>query len=161
MQGAVFRPGLQDHGRQALGQLSFVRIYSGTIKAGSYAYNSIKDTRERVGRLMRMHANKREDIEEASAGEIIAIGGMKQVTTGDTVCDENKPIILEAMEFPAPVIRVAVEPKTRQDQDKLGIALGRLAQEDPSFNVSTDHGNRIRRLLPVWASCTSRSLSIA
>jgi elongation factor G len=86
-----------------------------------------------------MHANKREDIEEASAGEIIAIGGMKQVTTGDTVCDDNKPIILERMEFPAPVIRVAVEPKTRQDQDKLGLALNRLAQEDPSFTVSSDH----------------------
>jgi elongation factor G len=125
-------------GDKHLGQLSFVRIYSGTIRAGSYAYNSIKDTRERVGRLLRMHANKREDIEDASAGEIIAIGGMKQVTTGDTVCDENKPIVLEAMDFPAPVIRVAVEPKTRQDQDKLGIALNRLAQEDPSFNVSTD-----------------------
>ena len=125
-------------GDKHLGQLSFVRIYSGTIKAGSYAYNPVKDTKERVGRLMRMHANKREDIDEASAGEIIAIGGMKQVTTGDTVCDDNKPIVLEAMEFPAPVIRVAVEPKTRQDQDKLGIALTRLAQEDPSFNVSTD-----------------------
>jgi len=126
-------------GDKHLGQLSFVRIYSGTIRAGSYAYNPVKDTKERVGRLMLMHANKREDIEEASAGEIIAIGGMKQVTTGDTVCDENKPVILEAMDFPAPVIRVAVEPKTRQDQDKLGIALNRLAQEDPSFNVSTDH----------------------
>ncbi len=132
--GLVFKIMADKH----LGQLSFVRIYSGTIKAGSYAYNPTKDTRERVGRLMRMHANKREDIDEASAGEIIAIGGMKQVTTGDTVCDENKPIILEAIEFPAPVIRVAVEPKTRQDQDKLGIALARLAQEDPSFNVSTD-----------------------
>src|SRR5437764_887494 len=85
-----------------------------------------------------MHANKREDIEDASAGEIIAIGGMKQVTTGDTVCDENKPIVLEAMEFPAPVIRVAVEPKTRADQDKLGTVQSRVAQEDPSFNVSTD-----------------------
>jgi elongation factor G len=133
--GLVFKIMADKH----LGQLSFVRIYSGTIKAGSYAYNPIKDNRERVGRLMRMHANKREDIDEASAGEIIAIGGMKQVTTGDTVCDENKPIVLEAMEFPAPVIRVAVEPKTRADQDKLGIALSRLAQEDPSFNVSTDH----------------------
>ncbi|HEX8176780.1 MAG TPA: elongation factor G [Pyrinomonadaceae bacterium] len=133
--GLVFKIMADKH----LGQLSFVRIYSGTIKAGSYAYNPIKDNRERVGRLMRMHANKREDIEEASAGEIIAIGGMKQVTTGDTVCDENKPIVLEAMEFPAPVIRVAVEPKTRADQDKLGTALSRLAQEDPSFNVSTDH----------------------
>jgi len=132
--GLVFKIMADKH----LGQLSFVRIYSGTIKAGSYAYNPVKGSRERVGRLMRMHANKREDIEDASAGEIIAIGGMKQVTTGDTVCDENKPIILEKMEFPAPVIRVAVEPKTRQDQDKLGVALNRLAQEDPSFNVSTD-----------------------
>jgi elongation factor G len=132
--GLVFKIMADKH----LGQLSFVRIYSGTIKAGSYAYNPIKDSKERVGRLMRMHANKREDIEVASAGEIIAIGGMKQVTTGDTICDENKPVVLEAMEFPAPVIRVAVEPKTRQDQDKLGVALNRLAQEDPSFNVSTD-----------------------
>src|ERR1700754_2805923 len=132
--GLVFKIMADKH----LGQLSFVRIYSGTIRAGSYAYNPVKGTKERVGRLMRMHANKREDIEDASAGEIIAIGGMKQVTTGDTVCDDNKPIILEKMEFPAPVIRVAVEPKTRQDQDKLGVALNRLAQEDPSFNVSTD-----------------------
>ncbi len=132
--GLVFKIMSDKH----LGQLSFVRIYSGTIKAGSYAYNPTKDAKERVGRLMRMHANKREDIDDASAGEIIAIGGMKQVTTGDTVCDDNKPIILERMEFPAPVIRVAVEPKTRQDQDKLGVALNRLAQEDPSFNVSTD-----------------------
>src|ERR671929_1184292 len=132
--GLVFKIMADKH----LGQLSFVRIYSGTVKSGSYAYNSVKQTKERVGRLMRMHANKREDIEDASAGEIIAIGGMKQVTTGDTVCDETKPIILEKMEFPAPVIRVAVEPKTRQDQDKLGVALNRLAQEDPSFNVSTD-----------------------
>jgi elongation factor G len=132
--GLVFKIMADKH----LGQLSFVRIYSGTIKAGSYAYNPVKGSKERVGRLMRMHANKREDIEDASAGEIIAIGGMKQVTTGDTVCDETKPIILEKMEFPAPVIRVAVEPKTRQDQDKLGVALTRLAQEDPSFNVSTD-----------------------
>ena len=132
--GLVFKIMADKH----LGQLSFVRIYSGTIKAGSYAYNPVKDNKERVGRLLRMHANKREDTDEASAGEIIAIGGMKQVTTGDTVCDENNPIILEAMEFPAPVIRVAVEPKTRADQDKLGTALQRLAQEDPSFNVSTD-----------------------
>jgi elongation factor G len=132
--GLVFKIMADKH----LGQLSFVRIYSGSIRAGSYAYNPVKGSKERVGRLMRMHANKREDIEDASAGEIIAIGGMKQVTTGDTVCDETKPIILEKMEFPAPVIRVAVEPKTRQDQDKLGVALNRLAQEDPSFNVSTD-----------------------
>jgi elongation factor G len=133
--GLVFKIMADKH----LGQLSFVRIYSGKIASGSYAYNATKNSKERVGRLMRMHANKREDIEEASAGEIIAIGGMKNVTTGDTVCAENAPVILEAMEFPEPVIRVAVEPKTRADQDKLGIALGRLAQEDPSFRVSTDH----------------------
>src|SRR5262245_29557321 len=133
--GLVFKIMADKH----LGQLSFVRIYSGTIKSGSYAYNSAKDNKERVGRLMRMHANQREAIETASAGEIIPNGGMKQGTTGDTICDDNKPISLEAIEFPAPVIRVAVEPKTRADQDKLGVALGRLAQEDPSFNVSTDH----------------------
>ncbi|MGB8509943.1 MAG: elongation factor G [Pyrinomonadaceae bacterium] len=132
--GLVFKIMADKH----LGQLSFVRIYSGTVRKGSYAYNSVKGSKERVGRLLLMHANDREDIDEASAGEIIAIGGMKQVTTGDTVCDENKPVILEAMDFPAPVIRVAVEPKTRADQDKLGTALQRLAQEDPSFNVSTD-----------------------
>jgi elongation factor G len=121
-----------------VGQLSFARIYSGTLKSGSYVYNSTKDTRERVGRILKMHANKREDIEEAYAGEIVAIAGLKQVTTGDTICAESAPVILEAMEFPNPVISLAIEPKTRQDQEKLGIALGRLAQEDPSFRVSTD-----------------------
>ena len=132
--GLVFKIMADKH----LGQLSFVRVYSGKIRAGSYAYNSTKDTKERVGRLMRMHANKREDVPEATAGEIVAIGGMRQVTTGDTICDEQKPVVLEAIEFPAPVVRVAVEPRTRADQDKLGVALNRLAQEDPSFNVSTD-----------------------
>jgi len=133
--GLVFKLMADKH----LGQLAFVRVYSGTVTSGSYVYNTIKGSKERVGRLMRMHANKREDIESASAGEIIAIGGMKNVTTGDTVSDENKPIVLESMEFPDPVIRVAVEPKTRQDQDKMGVALNRLAAEDPSFQVSTDH----------------------
>ncbi len=126
-------------GDKHLGQLAFVRIYSGTVKSGSYVVNTIKGSKERVGRLMLMHANKREDVDSASAGEIVAIGGMKNVTTGDTVADEMKPIILESMEFPDPVVRVAVEPKTRADQDKMGIALNRLAQEDPSFRVSTDH----------------------
>ncbi len=121
-----------------VGQLSFTRIYSGTLKAGSYVYNSTRDTKERVGRIMKMHANKREDVDEAYAGEIVAIAGLKQATTGDTVCDDNNSVILEAMEFPVPVISLAIEPKTRQDQEKLGIALGRLAQEDPSFRVSTD-----------------------
>ncbi len=133
--GLVFKLMADKH----LGQLAFVRIYSGTVRSGSYVTNTIKGSKERVGRLMLMHANKREDVESASAGEIVAIGGMKNVTTGDTVSDENKPIILESMEFPEPVVRVAVEPKTRADQDKMGIALNRLAQEDPSFRVSTDH----------------------
>ena len=133
--GLVFKLMADKH----LGQLAFVRIYSGTVSSGSYVYNTIKNTKERVGRLMLMHANKREDVDSAGAGEIVAIGGMKNVTTGETISDEGKQIILESMEFPDPVVRVAVEPKTRQDQDKMGIALNRLAQEDPSFQVSTDH----------------------
>ncbi|MBA2335760.1 MAG: elongation factor G, partial [Blastocatellia bacterium] len=133
--GLVFKLMADKH----LGQLAFVRIYSGTVNSGSYVTNTIKGSKERVGRLMLMHANKREDVETASAGEIVAIGGMKNTTTGDTVSDELKPIILESMDFPEPVVRVAVEPKTRQDQDKMGIALNRLAQEDPSFRVNTDH----------------------
>ena len=110
---------------------------------------------------MLMHANKREDVESATAGEIVAIGGMKNVTTGDTISDENKPIILESMEFPDPVVRVAVEPKTRADQDKMGIALNRLAQEDPSVFRFRPITKRARRSSPVWASFTLRSSSIA
>ena len=121
-----------------VGQLSFTRVYSGTLKSGSHVLNSTRGVRERVGRIMRMHANKREDVDEAYAGEIVAVAGLKQVTTGDTICAESHPVILEAMEFPAPVISLAIEPKTRPDQEKLGIALGRLAQEDPSFRVTTD-----------------------
>jgi elongation factor G len=121
-----------------VGQLSFARIYSGSLKAGSYVLNSTKGAKERVGRIMKMHANKREDVDEAYAGEIVAVAGLKQVTTGDTICAESHPVILEAMEFPTPVISLAIEPKTRPDQEKLGVALGRLAQEDPSFRVTTD-----------------------
>jgi elongation factor G len=121
-----------------VGQLSFARIYSGALKAGSYVLNSTRGSKERVGRIMKMHANKREDVDEAYAGEIVAVAGLKQVTTGDTICADSHPVILEAMEFPAPVISLAIEPKTRPDQEKLGIALGRLAQEDPSFRVTTD-----------------------
>ena len=132
--GLVFKIMADKH----VGQLSFVRIYSGTLKAGSYTLNSTRGSKERVGRIMRMHANKREDIEAASAGEIVAVAGLKQVTTGDTICEESRPIILEALEFPAPVIAQAIEPKTRQDQEKLSIGLQRLAAEDPSFKVSTD-----------------------
>jgi elongation factor G len=132
--GLVFKIMADKH----IGQLSFVRIYSGQLKAGSYVMNPGKRGKERVGRIMRMHANKREDVDEAYAGEIVAIGGLKNVTTGDTICVETEPVVLEAMEFPTPVIAVAIEPKTRADQEKLGTALGRLAQEDPSFRVSTE-----------------------
>jgi elongation factor G len=132
--GLVFKIMADKH----VGQLSFVRIYSGTLKSGSYTLNSTKNNKERVGRIMRMHANKREDIEAASAGEIVAVAGLKQVTTGDTICEESHPVILEALDFPAPVISQAIEPKTRQDQEKLGIGLQRLASEDPSFRVSSD-----------------------
>jgi len=121
-----------------VGQLSFTRIYSGTLKSGSYVLNSTKDTKERIGRIMQMHANKREEVAEAYAGEIVALVGLKSGTTGDTICVESSPVILEAMEFPTPVISLAIEPKTRQDQEKLSLAMSRLAQEDPSFRVHTD-----------------------
>src|SRR5512147_958985 len=121
-----------------VGQLTFVRVYSGTLTSGSYVYNSTKGTRERVGRLLKMHANKREEIEQIYAGDICAAVGLKSTLTGHTLCDENKPVVLEAMIFPEPVIHVAVEPKTKADQEKMGVALNRLAQEDPSFRVRTD-----------------------
>ncbi|HEY0971274.1 MAG TPA: elongation factor G [Gemmatimonadales bacterium] len=121
-----------------VGKLTFFRVYSGILNAGSYVYNSTKDKRERVGRLLQMHSNKRDEISEVRAGDIGAAIGLKETRTGDTLCDENKPIILEAMKFPAPVIDVAIEPKTKADQDKLGIALGKLAEEDPTFRVHSD-----------------------
>jgi elongation factor G len=121
-----------------VGTLTFARIYSGKLEKGT-VLNSVKDKREKIGRMLLMHANSREDIEEAFAGDIVAIAGLKETTTGDTLCDSNKPIILERMEFPDPVIEVAVEPKTKADQEKMGIALNRLAAEDPSFRVTTDH----------------------
>ncbi|MGC2061351.1 MAG: elongation factor G [Thermodesulfovibrionales bacterium] len=121
-----------------VGQLTFIRVYSGVMSAGSYIYNSTKGTKERVGRLLQMHANKREDIKEVSAGDIAAAVGLKSTLTGDTLCDEKNPIILEAMEFPDPVISVAIEPKTKVDQEKLGQSLGKLMQEDPSFRVTTN-----------------------
>lgn len=121
-----------------VGRLTFFRIYSGVMTAGSYVYNSCKDKKERIGRLIRMHANHREEIEEAYAGEIVAIVGLKDTTTGDTLCAENKPIVLESMDFPEPVIRVAIEPKTKQDQEKMVIALVKLAEEDPTFKTYTD-----------------------
>ncbi|GAA0865711.1 elongation factor G [Sphingopyxis soli] len=121
-----------------VGSLTFARIYSGTLTKGSYL-NSVKDKKEKIGRMLLMHANSREDIEEAYAGDIVALAGLKETTTGDTLCANNAPIILERMEFPEPVIELSVEPKTKADQEKMGIALNRLAAEDPSFRVSTDH----------------------
>ncbi len=121
-----------------VGHLTYIRVYSGVLKSGSYVYNSTRRTRERIGRLLRMHANKREEIDAVYAGDIAACVGLKSVSTGDTLCDEDKPVVLESIEFPAPVISVAIEPKTKADQDKLGQALGRLVQEDPTFRVHTD-----------------------
>ena len=121
-----------------VGKLTFFRVYSGVLASGSYVYNSTKDKRERVGRLLQMHANKREEIEEVRAGDIAAAIGLKDTRTGDTLCTEDNPIILEAMKFPAPVIDVAIEPKTKADQDKLAIALQKLAEEDPTFRVRSD-----------------------
>jgi elongation factor G len=121
-----------------VGKLTFFRVYSGVLKSGSYVYNSTKDKRERVGRLLQMHANKRDEIEEVRAGDIAAAIGLKDTRTGDTLCDDAHPIILEAMKFPAPVIDVAIEPKTKADQDKLAIALQKLSEEDPTFRVHTD-----------------------
>ncbi|MBX7146363.1 MAG: elongation factor G [Alphaproteobacteria bacterium] len=121
-----------------VGSLTFVRVYSGVLQSGTQVVNTIKDNKERVGRMLQMHANHREDIKEARAGDIVALAGLKNTTTGDTLCDPANPIILERMEFPEPVIEVAVEPKSKADQEKMGMALNRLAQEDPSFRVSTD-----------------------
>jgi elongation factor G len=122
-----------------VGTLTFARIYSGKLEAGSYVLNSVKDNKERIGRMLLMHANNREEIKYAEAGDIVALVGLKDTTTGDTLCDPLKPIVLERMEFPEPVIEIAVEPKTKADQEKMGIALQRLAAEDPSFRIAVDH----------------------
>ena len=122
-----------------VGTLTFARIYSGKLETASQVSNSVKDKKEKVGRMLLMHANDREDIQVAYAGDIVALAGLKDTTTGDTLCAANAPIILERMEFPDPVIEVAVEPKTKADQEKMGVALNRLAREDPSFRVTTDH----------------------
>ncbi|MDX9871786.1 MAG: elongation factor G [Clostridia bacterium] len=121
-----------------VGKLAYFRVYSGVLKAGSYVYNSTKDKKERIGRLLQMHANHREEVSEVYAGDIAAAVGLKDTTTGDTLCDENNLIILESMNFPAPVIDVAIEPKTKQDQEKMGTALQRLAEEDPTFKIHTN-----------------------
>ena len=121
-----------------VGSLTFIRIYSGSLTKGTYL-NSVKDKKEKVGRILEMHANDRKDVDEAFAGDIVALAGMKETTTGDTLCAERQPIVLERMEFPEPVIELSVEPKTKADQEKMGVALNRLSAEDPSFRVSTDH----------------------
>ncbi|GGV10386.1 elongation factor G 1 [Actinomadura cremea] len=121
-----------------LGKLTFVRVYSGVLETGTNVMNSVKERKERIGKIYRMHANKRTEIERAGAGDIVAVMGLKQTTTGETLCDEKNPIVLESMNFPAPVIHVAIEPKTKADQQKLGTAIQRLAEEDPSFQVRTD-----------------------
>ena len=121
-----------------VGSLTFCRIYSGKLEAGAALFNSVKEKRERVGRMLLMHSNHREDIKQAYAGDIVALAGLKEVTTGDTLCDPAKPVILERMEFPDPVIEIAIEPKSKADQEKMGVALNRLAQEDPSFRVASD-----------------------
>ena len=121
-----------------VGQLAFFRVYSGTLKSGDSVYNVAKGRKERIGRLLRMHANKREDIQEILAGDICAAVGLKTVSTGDTICDDDIPIVLESIDFPTPVIQLAVEPKTKADQEKLGMAIQKLAQEDPTFRVTTD-----------------------
>ncbi len=121
-----------------VGKLAFFRAYSGTLKSGSYVYNSVKGKKERIARILRMHANSREEVEEVQAGEIVALVGLKDTTTGDTLCAENSQIILEKMEFPDPVIQIAIEPKTKAGQEKMGFALAKLAEEDPSFKTYTD-----------------------
>ena len=121
-----------------VGQLTFIRVYSGVLQSGSYVYNATKGKKERIGRLLKMHANKREEIKEVYAGDIAAAVGLKYTTTGDTLCDEDKAVILESIEFPEPVISIAIEPKTKADQEKLGLSLQKLASEDPSFRVKTD-----------------------
>jgi len=122
-----------------VGSLTFVRVYSGVLESGKTVINTVKDKKERVGRMLEMHSNSREDIKEARAGDIVALAGLKDTTTGDTLCDPLSPVILERMDFPDPVIEVAVEPKTKADQEKMGTALARLAAEDPSFRVTSDH----------------------
>ena len=121
-----------------VGSLTFARVYSGVLESATGVLNSTKDRKERIGRMLLMHANNREDVKEARAGDIIALAGLKSVTTGDTLCDPDNPVILEKMDFPDPVIELAIEPKSKADQEKLGQALGRLVQEDPTFRVSTD-----------------------
>ena len=142
-----------------VGSLTFTRIYSGSIKKGDQLLNSTKEKRERVGRMMMMHAINREEIDEAFAGDIIALAGLKDTTTGDTLCDPQKPVVLETMTFPEPVIEIAIEPKTKNDQEKMGQGLQRLAAEDPSVPGRDRHRERPDDHAAGWASCISTSWS--
>ena len=145
-----------------VGSLTFVRIYSGTLNSGSYVQNTVKDNRERVGRMLLMHANSREDVKEAFAGDIVALAGLKNTTTGDTICDVDHQVILERMEFPEPVIELAIEPKTKADQEKMGMALGRLVSEGSLFYVFPPTKKPARpRLKRAWANCIWKSSSTA
>ena len=139
-----------------MGRLSFFRVYSGTLNTGSSVLNATKGKRERVGRLLQMHANHREDLETVYSGDIAAVVGLKNTTTGDTLCDEKHPIVLESMEFPEPVIRVAIEPKTKAGQEKMAIALAKLAEEDPTFRTYTDEETG-QTIIAGMASCIWRS----
>ena len=122
-----------------VGKLAYVRVYSGTLKSGTYVYNASKGKRERIAKVLQMHSAQRVEIPETYAGEIVAVVGLRETSTGDTLCDEKHPIVLENMVFPDPVIKVAIEPKTKQGQEKMGIALAKLAEEDPTFKTYTDN----------------------
>ena len=124
-----------------VGRLSFFRVYSGVLKSGSYVLNSTKNEKERIGRILQMHANQRKEITEVYTGEIAAAVGLKNTTTADTLCDEKNPVIMKGMEFPDPVIDIAIEPKSKNDQDKMALALQKLVEEDPTLRVKTDHEN--------------------
>ena len=143
------------------GQLTYFRVYSGTLKTGSSVFNVTKGTKDRIGRLLKMHANKREEIDEVYAGDIAAAVGLKGATTGDTLAEEKQPVLLEVMKFPEPVIAMAIEPKTKQDQEKMGFALQKLAQEDPSFRVRTDEETAPDDHCRHGRACTWKSSSIA
>ena len=141
-----------------VGTITFCRVYSGKVETGTTVMNSTKEKKERVGRMLLMHANNREDIKEAFSGDIVALAGLKDTRTGDTLCDLQKQVVLERMEFPEPVIEIAIEPKSKADQEKLGVALAKLAAEDPSFRVSTDQESG-RQFSRGWANFTSTSRS--
>ena len=144
-----------------VGQLTFFRVYSGVLTSGSSVYNATKGSTERIGRLLKMHANKREEIKEVYAGDIAAAVGLKSVTTGDTLCDEKKPIVLESMDFPEPVISLAIEPKTKADQEKLGVGPAEADGARTRRSASRPTSRPARSSSPAWASCTSRSSSTA